>query len=150
MSKQCHQTVLLLVLCIALFPSFCDAQNYGEVSFGYDANGNRVSSSIMFRSDDRNGTGSDAMFLSSVSDMLESMEVRLYPNPTPDRFTMSLSNTDSMDAQVILFTLDGEVLDEKTARGGTLVFDLSGRPSGLYLVRLTLDGASKAWKVLKN
>lgn len=150
MLKQCGVPTLVLVICALAFPLAISAQNYGEVSFGYDTNGNRVSCSIQFSKDNRDDSKDDSLFLTRLSDWFGVMEVQLFPNPTPDCFSVSIKGESEIEGQVVLFTLEGEAIEEKTMRGGTVAFDLSGRSSGLYLVRLTVNGTSKAWKVLKK
>lgn len=146
--KRCKIALLLVVF--GTLPLFCFSQNFGEVSFSYDANGNRILSTLRFRSDDRNETDSESSFLSEVSELFEEMEIKLFPNPTPDRFTMSINGNGAGDAQVLLFSVGGDVLEEKKVGGNAVVFDLSNRPSGLYLVKLTINGKNRAWSVLKQ
>lgn len=147
--KQCFATALLLALCTSLSPISSVAQNYGEVSFSYDANGNRVGSSIQFGRESRNDLGSDSLFYTRISDVFETMVVSLYPNPTPNCFTVSINEDNAEEIQVVLFTVDGKALDVKILKSGNVEFDLSSCPSGLYLVKLTMNGASKVWRVLK-
>lgn len=142
--------LLIVILCTVLSPFTSVAQNYGEVSFSYDANGNRVGSSIRFGREEKNAKGSDSLFFSRISDVFEAMEVSLYPNPTPDCFTVSINEDKAEEIQVVLFTADGKALDEKIMKCGNVEFDLSSHPSGLYLVKLTTNDASKVWRVLKN
>lgn len=142
--------IALLLVCSGVLPLFCFSQNYGEVSFSYDSNGNRISSSIMFRADNRDETDKEGEYLSKVSELFGDMEVSLYPNPTPDCFTMSVKGVESKDVRILLFTTEGVALEEKTMRDGVARFDLSSRAVGVYLVRLTMNGISKTWKVLKQ
>ena len=142
--------LLIATLCVVLSPFTSVAQNYGEVSFSYDANGNRVGSSIRFGRENRNDLGSDSLFYTRISDVIETMVVSLYPNPTPNCFTVSINKDKDEEIQVVLFTVDGKALDVKILKSGNVEFDLSSHPSGLYLVKLTMNGASKVWKVLKT
>ncbi|MBR4392358.1 MAG: T9SS type A sorting domain-containing protein [Bacteroidales bacterium] len=141
---------LLLAAFVGFFFLVGVAQNYGTVSFVYDANGNRISRTISFRNDTRNGTDLDSSFLSSLTERFCGMEVSLYPNPTPDRFTLSIIEDDVPEVHVFLFTIEGVLLDERTVRDSSVEFDLSGRSAGLYLMKLIVKGESKAWQVLKR
>ena len=141
---------LLLVAFVGFFSLVGVAQNYGTVSFVYDANGNRISRSLQFRSENRNGLDSDSLFVSSLSEMFDGTTVKIYPNPTPDHFSMLVNGDVAVDAHVFLFTVEGVLLEEKTIRNSSVEFDLSGRSTGVYLVKLMLNGESKAWRVLKK
>lgn len=150
MKKSFFKTTLCLILACFLLPLFGVAQNYGMVSFSYDTNGNRISSSIQFSDDTRSVPNPESLFVNRVSELFGEMEVSLYPNPTPDSFTMLVSGVEFSNAQVLLSTMEGVALEEKKIMDGSVVFDLSSRAAGLYLVRLTADGVSKAWRVLKK
>lgn len=141
---------MLLMAFVGFFSTVDVAQNTGTVSFDYDTNGNRISRSLLFSKDSRNGMESDSKFVNSMSDFFGEMSIRIYPNPTPDRFTMSVDGDHAVDAHAFLFTFEGVLLDEKTVKNGSVEFNLSGRSSGIYLLRLTLNGESKTWRVLKK
>ena len=151
MNRMVLNTAMCVMLLMGVFAhSFCDAQNYANVSFGYDANGNRSSMSVYFSKDTRGDADVTTSLLTELEDEFSSIGVMFFPNPTPGHFVMRLSGEGFLGAQALLLTVDGVVLDEKKASGDSVEFDLSGRSPGLYVVRLVVDGESKAWSVVKK
>lgn len=148
--RKKQKTALLLVLLAGCLPSICVAQVFNEVSFCYDANGNRVSNSVRFGRDTENGLISDTMFVSRLSDELGGAEVRLFPNPTHGVFTVSMICGNTCNVRATLSTVGGVPLEEKKMKNGAVEFDLSDRSAGLYLVTLTLNGTTKSWRVMKR
>ena len=53
-------------------------------------------------------------------------------------------------AVATLLTLTGSVMEERAVRSDREVLDLSGRPSGVYLLRLSSGGETHTWKVIKG
>ncbi len=142
--------ITLFALFSVFAPLLCTAQTFGEVSFGYDANGNRVSNSIRFGVEMRNGANLDTLYVNSVSDVLNNMEIALFPNPTCGMFSVSLNGTETFDAHAVLSTIGGAPLEKKEINNGLVEFDLSSQSAGLYVVTLTVNGESKSWSVLKK
>ena len=114
------------------------------VSFGYDACGNRTSRTIAFSKADE-GRGE-----ASLRDSFVGCDAMLFPNPTEGGFILSLTGDDIPQATAVLCTMDGKVIEERVVTGTVEEFDLSGKPSGVYLLRLTTEGEAKVWKVIKR
>ena len=150
MIKPLITKTMVFALFSVFLPSLCAAQTFGEVHFGYDANGNRNSNSIRFGVEMRNGVDLDTLYVNRVSDVLCNMEILLFPNPTCGRFTVSLNGSETCGTQAVLSTIGGVPLEEKEINDGQVEFDLSGRSAGLYLMTLTVNGESKSWSVLKK
>lgn len=115
------------------------------VHFGYDACGNRVSRTLEFAriNDERN--------LASLRDRFAENDALLFPNPTEGGFMLSLTGTDiPQNATATLCTIDGKVVEARAVSNTTEEFDLTGRPSGIYLLRLASERETKVWKVIKR
>ena len=131
----------------------------GTVRFGYDACGNRVSRTLeVKREDDKNGlagnhpkeSGADAS-ATSPGDLVGGMAYAIYPNPTEGRLVLVTEGAVPPDSAVAtLLTLTGSVIEERAVRSDREVLDLSGRPSGVYLLRLSSGGETHTWKVIKG
>ena len=115
------------------------------VRFGYDACGNRTSRMLEFkRMDGDRG-------LASLFDTFAGADMALFPNPTEGGFFMSLSGESLPDdAVATLCAIDGTVLEERTVSRTTEEFDLSGRPAGMYLLRLSSGSTVQTWKIIKR
>lgn len=131
------------------------------VSFGYDACGNRTSRTLQFsKADEGRGGGSgdtsdipDAagQWEAMLSDSFAGMEAMLFPNPTEGGFFLTLGGGElPAGATAVLCAVDGTVLEERTLGSATEEFDLSRRPAGIYLLRLTSGDETRVWKVIKR
>ncbi len=124
------------------------------VSFGYDACGNRTSRAITFKGMDDGGGGTprddDSDSHTSLRDSFSGGEALLFPNPTEGGFVLSLIGGDIPQATAVLCTMEGKVIEERVVKGTVEEFDLSGKPAGVYLLRLTTEGEAKVWKVIKR
>ena len=131
----------------------CLAQERSTVSFGYDANGNRTMRSLQFKKTEENGKSveDESEFLAEAKDVFDTMEVGLFPNPTSGRFTVSVNRDESATPlHIILSTQTGVVILDRTFNSEMEDIDLSGQPSGIYILRLSTSNESHVWKVVKN
>jgi len=70
--------------------------------------------------------------------------VKLFPNPTTDRITISTESLDMKEARVSLFDFGGNDITSKMQRTNDagMSFDVRSIPSGIYLIQV-YDGKSK-------
>ena len=127
------------------------------VLFGYDACGNRVSRTLEFSrmEDPAAGSGEgtqhkETPWQASLTDRFGGLETSLFPNPTDGGFILSIGGEAPQGTTAALCTMDGKVIEERAVNGVTEEFDLSGKPAGVYLLRLSSSKETKAWKVIKR
>ena len=90
-------------------------------------------------------TGDD---LTKIDKFIENQNIALYPNPTSDKIHIALSEN-AIHCQII--GLMGIVLQETSLSNSNFDLDLSGLPSGMYLVKVQLaDGRTAFRKVVKR
>ena len=79
-------------------------------------------------------------------------EIKAYPNPVLTSLTLDLGNISYAAIGCSLYSFTGILIAEKNVKKGenTLEIDLSNIQSGMYLVKLELDGTQKWIKVLKE
>ena len=146
-------TILITFMLVVMAIVPCLAQERSTVSFGYDANGNRTMRSLQFKKTEENGKSveDESEFLAEAKDVFDTMEVGLFPNPTSGRFTVSVNRDESATPlHIILSTQTGVVILDRTFNSEMEDIDLSGQPSGIYILRLSTSNESHVWKVVKN
>lgn len=143
----------LLVVVFSFIPIvFCHAQSYGEVTFGYDANGNRISRSILFGKifEDGKNVEAEKGLETIVMDQISGVEFSIYPNPTRGRFLVEVSDPGKGPLlRVVLLTPQGDALTKKILDVNTEEFDLSDYPAGIYMLHLMAGDETHVWKIVK-
>lgn len=73
------------------------------------------------------------------------------PNPTSGHFTLEFSEKNLPQATAELFNMQGVRIGSPTAvLSRSVPFDLTGKPSGVYLIKVSSDNQSEIFKVLKQ
>ncbi len=79
------------------------------------------------------------LLISSISASSDNNKVQLFPNPVHTELTVS--NIESVNSWVSIYTVAGKKLIEKKAIGTQAKFDVSNLPKGTYFVKF-IDGSS--------
>ncbi|MGE0020968.1 MAG: T9SS type A sorting domain-containing protein [Draconibacterium sp.] len=67
--------------------------------------------------------------------------INMYPNPTQDMVTIDIRNYSASQTEVAVFSITGsEVLRKKYPAGETIRFSMNEQVSGVYLVKMNIDG----------
>jgi hypothetical protein len=76
--------------------------------------------------------------------------VTIYPNPTNG--IVSVATGDAKVVKATVSTLHGARLNLKAKQlgAGTLSFDISGQPAGIYLLRVEADGKGATYRIFKQ
>jgi len=82
----------------------------------------------------------------STNDALSS-QFSLYPNPVRDLLNITTPLT-GYDIEV--YTLQGQLIARRDNNDGSQIFDYSGYASGIYLMKLTSEGTSQTFKIVKQ
>lgn len=79
------------------------------------------------------------------------MEVTIYPNPTKGIFQLDITGMNiPQGARIEIFAANGNLLGRWPAYSGN-TFDITDKPGGMYIVRLTLDkNYVNSWKIIKE
>lgn len=131
------------------------------LAFNYDANGNRTNREIVLESGAstfRSDTWSDEEIVFHekvdimIDDKVQNADIRIYPNPTEGRFAVSISGvSDEISGKIYLLDLTGQQIEMKLAnRDNKTEFDLSGKPAGVYLLKIQLGENISTWKIIKK
>lgn len=83
----------------------------------------------------------------SYDDLVESNEVKLYPNPATDQFSIEAPGIEG--AEVNVRNAIGQVINlPRNISSGKLVFNTSSVSKGIYFVNITRNGKSSSHKVV--
>jgi Secretion system C-terminal sorting domain len=80
-------------------------------------------------------------------------KVSLAPNPTTGTSTLNVSFSKVTDAKIQVINIMGQVLNElqsKQSDNAQFDLDLSDRPAGIYLIRITADNKTHVARLLKQ
>ena len=88
----------------------------------------------------------EILFFESTTDLLQSTDWQLAPNPSRDQFHLSYSGADRPDFEYRLFDLHGKLIESGRLNGYRRSFDLSGHPAGTY--SLLLQNASESLRAM--
>jgi len=150
--------VLLIISLLTLVPLFGQTVDY--VEFTYDDAGNRncrqviyLKSSVVDEQQTQNETGfQPAADSVEFKGMVGSREVSIFPNPTRGMLTVKVTTGQEQGetSRVVVFTLAGETVLEQSLIGSETRVDLSGRPPGTYILKLSSGTNHVSWKVIKE
>jgi hypothetical protein len=76
----------------------------------------------------------------------------VYPNPTPGSFTLEFSQTEeSQKVEIIIYGIKGEKITHQSLQStGKHTFSLSGKPAGIYFIRVISETRAETKKMLKE
>jgi CubicO group peptidase (beta-lactamase class C family) len=85
----------------------------------------------------------------SVDDKHFNPVIKIYPNPTTDKFIIQ---SDGITEKVEITNLIGETLSSKSSSGQSLIqeFDLSNYPAGIYFIRIKNSDGVLTNKIIKQ
>lgn len=139
----------LILFLVLLLPALTiKAQQ--QLSYAYDAAGNRTSRAIVLgtRSSDATVNQTDSVFFEEV---LAEKRVKIYPNPVQYELTISITGYEqSMRGEYSLFNLGGTMLVRRGITGEITRVDMSRYPKGIYILNIQLGGRPTSWKIIKQ
>lgn len=151
MKAEFYKTLFFLLLAVATVP--CLAQERGFVTFTYDNNGNRITRMLAMKKVSENGKNveADNPIVAETIDVFSNMEISVYPNPTKDKILIAVNNGKTQQMpRWRLTSMTGAILQENNAKSNPESIDLSGLPSGIYLLQLNTASEVHIWKIIKN
>ena len=93
----------------------------------------------------------DIMDVTHLDDVLATVSVKLYPNPTSDFLEMQINADDLSGYSVALYDFSGKALSSAPVAGETTLVKMQQLPAGTYLLHLLKENAPvKIFKVIKN
>lgn len=139
-----------LLVHLTLLPVASLAQ--GKIVYRYDASGNRVKREIA-------APVSKAMARlqtlvqeeQNISDMFHDNSIKIYSNPTKGNLKVCISNVGGTDkCSLSVYTPLGQQVLTKTVDSENTDIDISSHPTGVYMLRITINDNPMTWKITKK
>lgn len=151
-----------LFLLLTLLGCLSAQYSYSQVTYTYDATGNRVKRVIVLKSAQ---IPQDSAAVSQIGEdpnvedfenpaleeTFNELQVSLYPNPTQGVVYLKLSRLpEGEKPEIEIWSPAGRLLGNSKITGLVTRINLWGKPGGIYLVKTTLEGQPVTWKIIKE
>jgi hypothetical protein len=144
-----NKTRFLFASVLFLSTFFMLAQDY-QATYTYDAGGNRIQRVIILP----NPTVYQAPANNEstpIDDVVSDFDIKIYPNPTKGELSVGIIGfLSSIEGEVLLFDLKGNVLIRKTIKSSLEQLDLGNYPSGTYIMKIRIGEEMVDWKIIKE
>lgn len=142
---------LITVLVIILSGSFLGQAQTKVYEYAYDNSGNRIQRQLIQLKSaqivQNQGTEQQQEIL---EDTLNGHDVKIFPNPTKAKITVSISGLENEKAQVYIFNSGGKLISNEEFSGSENSVNLSKQPAGLYLMKIIIGEYNAEWKIIKE
>ncbi len=127
-----------------------------DLVYTHDANGNRIVRETIFLKTANPANGNPATAQNQAQQ--EALETYLlgnpivvYPNPTAGKIVLETTSAEALSgATILLFDANGRHLQQLIITTTQTDIDLTAYANGVYIVRLTYQGRTKEWRVVKQ
>ncbi len=128
--------------------SFLPAQ---EITFAYDASGNRISREIVFQAPIINQTiDSTQINETPFYEYFKDAIVTLYPNPTAGKLKVEIKAENQNEIKNIsVFDQVGRLVYSSPSSENIIYIDLTNESKGNYVLKITLGNIERVWKIVK-
>lgn len=117
--------------------------------FNYDDAGNRTSRWIEMKKTTL--AESDSLEITPLSDQIDQIIIKIYPNPSKGLITVDISNLpENVPASLSICNIEGKSLEYIDVQMPSNHFDLSSFPNGIYVLRVTAGTNKAEWKIVKE
>lgn len=144
---------IALITAILLTSAALNAQTY-SASYTYDANGNRISATVIYLSQ-APSTTPPIVEEELPLDQNNKLTINIFPNPTHGNLRVELTGAteeqlSSPNNSIRVWDVQGKLLFSVPALGSSNTVDLSGYSNGVYIMQLFFNGKAKDYRIVKN
>jgi len=164
----------LLFTIAILFPCFCMAQNL-KIEYEYDKSGNRTCRKTVYLSPPKAPAAPpedptitnfskdeleclsefnspiDYSSLSLFVENIDQVEIKIYPNPTTEKIFLEIGGWADLQKGVFkLYSLTGQLLQERSVHSVTTEISLNGMSAGTYILKVRINDSTEEWKIIKQ
>lgn len=128
------------------------SQNNASVAFNYDADGNRTSLNyIIIRVDENDIFNDTVRDVTSFDHAESSFSISVYPNPTSGYLVLSSNyHENTQPVHVILYSIQGNIIEDRFIDSDLMEFNLSDYSAGVYLLSVMYEDKRDLWKIIKK
>jgi hypothetical protein len=117
-----------------------------RIEYAYDASGNRIT-----RKKEIVLTKSSESPATVFTEELAERAIKIYPNPTEGHLKVEISDFDKCQSiSLNIYNMQGQVILKRKMESSVCDLDISGRPNGLYVLQINIDGENTSWKIIKK
>lgn len=141
------KTLFLKTTLFAAFLLGCSIAS-AQVSYEYDNAGNRVSRTITLT---KSAVVTNDTLPKPATEMLDGLQVKIYPNPTKGQLNVSLSGlADNETGTISIYALNGQLILKENASSSLTELNISEQPTGTYIMKIIVGKKSTTWKIIKE
>lgn len=140
-------------ICSLCFLASLASMAQSKIGFAYDAAGNRVKREIVIQNFQESEAKRQAFNsrTQTFSDIVNDHSIKIYPNPTEGNLTISISGLKKSDKSSYgVYNVQGAQIMADNIDADNFNIDISCYPSGVYLLRITINGNPTSWKIVKK
>ena len=142
---------LLAILLFSCFAVSYSQQTVSEVSFTYDAAGNRTSVNVVYVGSSTKSAAKNDIEKKVYNDALGDQKITILPNPTQGQLAVKVDNLDTEKrSQIDIYNTIGVKI--KTINGITDYneIDLTDQPNATYIMVIQIGDNRTKWKIIKQ
>jgi hypothetical protein len=155
------KTIRLILFFAGLLFFFC-ASRAQNVTYAYDAAGNRISRTIVVQTSSLRAAETEEevedveeeenVEESTVySEVLADLLIKIYPNPTRGLLHIEIENLPpGVNAEVALYHLSGKLITLREDVSHSTEIDITGQEAGIYLLKIVAGEEQTEWKIIKQ
>jgi hypothetical protein len=147
----------LTLIFLGLLTTAINAQNT-RLIYGYDDAGNRILKLTVSGMEEAavgadsnaelESTRAEESFQEFDTEIVDDFEASIFPNPTSDILNIQLSG--DKQANLLLSDANGRVIYTQLLTGGQHELDLRRVQTGVYFLKLEIEGVSKDYKIIRH
>ncbi|MBP7984977.1 MAG: T9SS type A sorting domain-containing protein [Bacteroidaceae bacterium] len=140
---------IYLCLSFLILPIVSLAQS--KIGYAYDMAGNRTKREIVISSLGAMAKKQYSNSLDVSSEKLREHFVKINPNPTQGNLKVGISGLKNSDKCYLeLYSVQGVQILAFDVNSDNTDVDISNQPNGIYLLKITINGKSTTWKIIKK
>jgi hypothetical protein len=149
--------LLIILTYIILQTNTITAQNF---IYTYDAAGNRIQRQVIYLKSAQvnKQQPQENQTTGIVQDVVGEQKITIFPNPTKGKLGIQFHHSDNTAFNhsgnsgnlIVLYDLSGKTVAQKEINSQFCEIDLTGVRTGIYVMRIRMEGKAQEWKVVKE